>query len=414
MSDYTDNDARITEHVDKRVVSTWLMPLPSADKSLRPLPEVILLLDECGRIRRVSNRYAGEHLQEISFAAGATPHEALHPGCDGDDCNFYANWLHAWQSQDSGLPVEWLLHYRAADTLLRIRLQPVSYACSVLYQEVHQDDASHSIMFIQDMSSAMDRHVRHKLCDDQPKDPRSNYSLRRSTDPDPHIVASLDNRLRDITSRLLDAHKTERKRIARELHDSLGQSLSLMRFDVEACLARVASDSGYVNRKSLERTLDLTLQALAELRSITHNLHPLIFDDHGLFGALEALCDDFRTVTPDVDLTLDLSGWQTSVPDELAIAMYRISQEGLNNIASHARASSALLQCRSSGAGVALTISDNGVGLPPEGARRRGLGLITMRERSEILGGTCSITSHPGEGCTISLSWPSTVLESLR
>jgi signal transduction histidine kinase len=414
MSDVTENDPRIPAQIERRAVSTWFMPLPRADKSFRPLPEVILLLDECGRICTVSDRYPGKHLRKLKFAKGATPHEALHPGCDGDGCDFYSNWQHAWQSRESRLPVEWLVHSRAADTLLRFRLQPVSYACGALFEEALRDFAANSVMFIQDMSTALDRLVRKTNDDDEYKDPKKIYALRRSTDPDPRLVASLDNRLRTVTNRLLCSHETERKRIARELHDSLGQSLSLMRFEIEACLTRAASDSENADHKSLKRTLELTLQALGELRAITQNLHPTVIKDHGLFGALEVLCDDFRTVSTGVDLTLDLSGCPNSVPDELAIAVYRIAQEGLNNIACHARASRALLQCRNSNAQVELTINDDGVGLPPEGATRRGLGLITMRERTEILGGSCSITSEPGEGCTVTLSWPSTVLESLR
>ena len=414
MPDFTDSDARIPERVERRAVSTWFMPLPRADKSLRPLPEVILLLDECGRICSVSDRHPGQHLERINFEKGATPHEALHPDCDGDDCSFYTNWLNAWRSRDSELPVEWLLHSRAADTLLRFRLQPVSYACGVLYKEALRDFAGNSVMYIQDMSSAMDHLLRNTNDDDSGTDLKTIYRLRRSTDPDPRLVASLDDRLRTVTSRLLVSHETEGKRIARELHDSLGQSLSLMRFEIEASLGRAAKDGGSVDRSSLERTLDLTLQALSELRSITQNLHPTVIKDHGLFGALEVLCDDFRAMCPDVDLTLDLSGCPNGFPDELAIAVYRIAQEGLNNIARHAKASSALLQCRSNSDSVKLTISDDGVGLPPEGTTRRGLGLITMRERTEILGGHYSITSDPDQGCTVILSWPSTVLESLR
>ena len=159
--------------------------------------------------------------------------------------------------------------------------------------------------------------------------------------------------------------------------------------------------------------LSLTRRALSELRTITQGLRPSALQDHGLFGTLEVLCDDFRVVCPGIDLTLDLTGCPSQVPDELAIAAYRVVQEGLNNIARHANASKALLQCRSNREGFELTISDDGVGLPAEGATRRGLGLVTMRERTEMLGGNYSITSSPGEGCTVTLRWPTAALESM-
>ena len=72
-----------------------------------------------------------------------------------------------------------------------------------------------------------------------------------------------------------------------------------------------------------------------------------------------------------------------------------------------------MLKCRSNDAGIELTISDNGVGLPAEGATRRGLGLVTMRERTEMLGGDYSISSSPGAGCTVTLRWPTDALESM-
>ena len=413
MTDSAHSDRRTERRVERRAASPWFMPLPRADNSLRPLPEVIVLLDDCGRIETLSNRYQDERLKKIPFSQGATIHDVLHPGCGSDDCELASNWLQAWESQEAGFPVEWLFHSRRFDVLLRFRLQPVDYACGILFRESLCGYENHSVLFIQDMSAVVTQLASKTRRDDERPDAATIYKLRRSTDPDPSLVASLDNRLRTVTSRLLASHEAERKRIARELHDSLGQSLSLLRFEIEACMSRAGGEGGQVECQSLERVLDLTTQALGELREIAQNLRPAVINDHGLFGALKVLCNDFRAVCPDVDLTLDLSGCPNNVPDELSIAVYRIAQEGLNNIARHANASEALLRCRSASDGVELTISDDGAGLPTGGAKRSGLGLITMRERTEILGGKYSITSYPGEGCTITLNWPETALESM-
>lgn len=407
MIDSAHSDRRTDERVERRAASPWFMPLPQVDQSLRPLPEVILLLDKCGRIASIGDRNRGERLRTISFVEGATIHDVLHPGCDGDDCDLAANWLRAQESLKTGLPVEWLFQHCESDALLRFRLQPVNYACGMLFHEALCDYADCSVLFIQDMSAAVTQLVR-----DERTDAANVYELRRSTDPDPGLVASLDSRLRTVTSRLLVSHEAERKRIGRELHDSLGQSLSLLRLEIECCISR-GSSVGNSESQSLERVLDLTRRAIGELREITRNLRPTVINDHGLFGALKVLCDAFRAVCPEVDLTLDLSGCPNSVPDELSIAVYRIAQEGLNNIAQHAHASAALLRCRSTDDGVELTISDDGVGLPDGGAKRSGLGLITMRERAEMLGGEYSVSGYPGKGCTITLRWPKAALESM-
>lgn len=411
MGDSARSDHESDDHVERRAASPWFLPLPGADKAVTPLPEIFLLLDESGRTVSVSDSYASERLRKIAFKPGATPHESLHAGCDGTDCDFYANWLRAWKSQESGLPVEWLFHSYSSDTLLRLRLQPVNYACGVLYGEALDQFKGDSVLFVQDMTATVTLPIHKARHSEEQINLSAIYELRRSTDPDPSLVASLDNRLRTITSRLLVSHDIERKRIARELHDSLGQSLSLLRFEIETCLSRATTSADSVERKSMERTLSLTQQALGELRTITRDLRPTVLADHGLFGALEVLCDDFRSVCPAVDLTLDLAGCPNRIPDELATAAYRIVQEGLNNIARHANASKALLQCRSNGEGVELTISDDGVGLPAEAAIRRGLGLTTMRERTELLGGNYSIASSLGAGCTITVTWPIDAIE---
>lgn len=413
MTDSPHSDRHTDTRVERRAASPWFMPLPQADNSLRPLPEVILLLDEGGRIKAVSNRCQGERLRNIPFSEGSTIHDVLHPECSADDCDLACNWLRVWESQESGLPVEWLFHSRRLNGLFRFRLQPVDYACGVLFCDSLCGYEDHSVLFIQDMSAAVPQLVRKTGRDGKHLDAATIYKQRRSTDPDPSLIASLDNRLRTVTSRLLMSHGAERRRIARELHDSLGQSLSLLRFEIEACMSRADRDSGRAEHQSLERALELTTQALGELREITQNLRPAVISDHGLFGALEVLCSDFRAVCPDVDLTLDLSGCPNNVPDELSIAVYRIVQEGLNNIARHANASEASLRCSSTDDGVEMTISDDGVGFPSDGPIRSGLGLITMRERAEILGGECSISSRAGDGCTITFNWPKTALESM-
>lgn len=413
MNESAHSDRRSDDRVEKRAASPWFMPLPQADKSLRPLPEIILLLDHCGRIEMLADRYQGERLGEFPFREGATIHDVLHPGCRGDDCDLASNWMRAWRLQEKGIPIEWLFHSGKVDALLRFRLQPVGYACGTLFSDSLCAYEKHSVLFIQDMSAAVTQLVEQTRCDDERPDVATTYRLRRSTDPEPSLVASLDNRLRTVTSRLLVSHEAERKRMARELHDSLGQSLSLLRLDIESCISRAGDKRDSADSQSLQRLLDLTTQALSELREITQNLRPTVINDHGLFGALEVLCNDFRAICPEVDLTLDLSGCPNNVPDELSITVYRIVQEGLNNIARHANASAALLQCRSNSDGVELTISDDGVGIPAGGTERHGLGLITMRERTEILGGAYSIRSNPGEGCTVTLHWPKAALDSM-
>ena len=376
---------------------------------LTPMPEVILLLDPDGQIVNRSRKFEGERLSRFDFARNLRLHDVLHGGCDGSHCQLSSNWSDAWEAHQSGLPVEWFFVSQAMDLALRLRLQPVAYACSVLFGgSVHRYD-DHSVLFIQDLGSAVTT-TDSDIGRDGPRVQRATvYRLRRATDPSPDLVASMDDRLRTITSKLLVSQEAERRRIASELHDSLGQSLSLLRMEIESCYADARAHDGMVDLNALERTLENTKRSLEELREITRNLRPTIIKDVGLRGSLDILCRDFQATLPDVSLVKDLSGCSAGVPDDIAVAAYRITQEALNNTARHAEASAASVSFLADDKCFRLVVSDNGCGLPPGRMPARGLGLITMRERAETLGGEFVTDCHAGKGCRIRVTWPRTI-----
>jgi len=377
------------------------------------MPEVILLLNPAGRIVQCSEKFPGERLSQFDFAGNFTVHEVLHAGCDGSDCQLADNLASAWTSHISGLPVEWHFVSQAKDLTLRLRLQPVNYACSVLFGgTVHRYD-DYSVLFIQDLTADP-----HAVPDDEPEGSHVKratvYRLRRATDPNPDLVASMDDRLRTITSQLLVSQEAERKRIASELHDSLGQSLSLLRLEIETCLQEARTNDGTVNLPALERTHEHSRRALEELRTISRNLRPTIINDVGLEGSLEILCRDFQASQPEVSLDKNLSGSLTNVPDDVAVAVYRIAQEALNNTARHSKANSASISFAADENSYRLVVSDDGCGLPSGRMPNRGLGLITMRERAETLGGQFKTECRAGKGCTILVTWPRQNRESAR
>jgi two-component system NarL family sensor kinase len=242
---------------------------------------------------------------------------------------------------------------------------------------------------------------------DSPKSPRkvAIFPLRRASDHQPNLVASLDERLRSVTSRMLSAHEAERKRIASELHDCLGQSLSLLRYEIEALLAS-SSEPEESHEAAIVRLHNYSRRALEELRSIVSDLRPTIIDDRGLIGALEALCEDFRVMSGHIEIRCDVSGDSRRIDDRLAIAVYRIAQEALNNVLRHADAGHSSLVFTMNEESVTLIVTDDGRGLPHGQALRTGLGLFTMRERAESLGGSFEIETRAGEGCRIRARWP--------
>jgi signal transduction histidine kinase len=381
----------------------------------RALPELALLLDEGGRIVHSSSRHAGENLSKLRIRKGCTPHEILHPDCDEARCMLDANWQRAWKEIRSGQAVEWFSVLRSASIALRLRLQPVSYACSVLFGRTLDDYKHFAVLFVRDLTEPVGTESSSHAHTERNIRSASVYRLRRADDPNPSLVASLDSRLRTLTGRLLLSRESERRRIASELHDGLGQSLSLLKLEIEGCLerARHSEEVGF-SIDDLERAHDHARLALTDLRAITSALRPTAIDDMGLIGAIKQMCSDFQGVMRDVVFDLDFDETGHGVPDELAVTIYRITQEALHNVARHAEATAVQLRLRSDETGVALQVSDNGVGLPEDASMGRGVGLITMRERAETLGGICSVESKVGGGCQVEVSWPIEAIDLLR
>ena len=384
------------------------IPFLSRKRPLLPVPEVTLLLDPQGQVVRHSARYAGELLSSLNFAQGRGVHEIFHPDCTDDACEFLSRWRSAWNTLGSGLPVEWLFLSDASHAVVKLRLQPVSYACNVLFEGDIDEFAAHSVLFIQDLSrpaakeeaSARDIHVKNAIL----------YERRRSEDGDPDLVASLDERLREQTRKLLDVESAIRRQLAEELHDSLGQTLSLLRIEVESA---AAMQKGGACDGQLERAIEHVKYAQQELRTISNGLHAEQGRQKALNQSLLTLVAGFRNARPDIDLSVALDIDGADIPRELAVTAYRIAQEALNNVARHSGATHASISITHDAEGVSLVVSDNGCGMPEDATQRRGLGLITMRERAERLGGKFETHCPHNEGCTIRIRWPATVVAAL-
>jgi len=377
----------------------------------RPSSEVALLLDGAGRILRASTNNARGALGCIPFPIGSTLHDALHGDCDDADCRLRSNWELALAGQRDGSPVEWFFLSREHDVALGLRLQPAGPFLGALFPELLREYAACSVLLVRDVASQVS--VEPKSAQ-QALDARI-YQLRRASDPDPSLIASLDDRVRTLTARLLVSRDIERKQLASELHDGLGQLLSLLRMEIEGCIVHSPemADGGAASM-GLRRALNIAIRALGELREVTRNLRPAIVSEIGLAAAVKLLRADFEALMPDVDLDVDIGGCQSAVTEALAVAIYRIAQEALHNVARHAQARSATVACSADSEGVTLEICDDGVGLPQNPSAHRGLGLMTIRERALALGGSYNIESEPGKGCRIRIFWPVAAVNSFR
>jgi len=219
-----------------------------------------------------------------------------------------------------------------------------------------------------------------------------------------------DKELRILSNQLLSTEEKERKRIARELHDGIGQALSAIKFSVENSLRELRNNPDHAELKSLEAVIPLTQKTIEEVRRIVKDLRPAILDDLGILATITWFCREFQKVYVGIKIEREVDIVENDVPSTLKTVIYRILQEALNNIANHSQADLVHLSLKKIHDRVELTVADNGTGFDLAEAislkpSRRGFGLASMRERAELSGAEFKISSSVGQGTTIQVGW---------
>jgi signal transduction histidine kinase len=207
-----------------------------------------------------------------------------------------------------------------------------------------------------------------------------------------------------LARRLISVQEDLFQSISRELHDEFGQVLTA----VGALLARTQRREGEAAgvSKDLREVQGIVQDALESVRSISQRLHPNVLDDYGLEGAAEWYVQQIRDQTG-LAVSYEKEGEGiTPVPTEVAIHVYRILQESLNNVVRHAQSPVAWVRLRRSANRLELEVEDRGVGLPDEPVRKEGLGLVAMRERAELIHGRLTLSRPPDGGTLIRLDAP--------
>jgi signal transduction histidine kinase len=212
--------------------------------------------------------------------------------------------------------------------------------------------------------------------------------------------------LRELTARLIDSGEEEKRRLARILHDDVGQLMTGLRYEILALEKTLAPPSS-CTRKSLE-AMRVQLRLMTDsMRKLSRSLHPSMLEELGLVPTLTWYVDNFvRSDGLEVDLRE--VGFDRRLPHEIEVALYRIAQECLTNVARHAKASRVTIRLTKGYPRVIMNIEDNGKGISKTKGKTptKGLGLVSMGERAQYLGGALEIKSSPGKGTRIRVEIP--------
>jgi len=213
-----------------------------------------------------------------------------------------------------------------------------------------------------------------------------------------------EKELRRLSSQLLDAQEKERKWIAQELHDSIGQSLAAIKFSLERKIGQMSGGKAPPG-VSLEDILSIVRNGIEETRRIMTNLRPSILDDLGIVATLSWFCREFQKVYPHIQIRKEVDIGEKEVPERLKIVIFRVLQEAMNNMAKHSQGDLIRVFLARKENQIVFAVQDNGVGFDLE-TSPRGLGLASIKERADYSGGIFTLESGPGKGTRVQVVWP--------
>jgi signal transduction histidine kinase len=219
-----------------------------------------------------------------------------------------------------------------------------------------------------------------------------------------------EQQLRILSAKLLETQENERRVIAQELHDSIGASLTAIQYGLEEKLHRMGDDKAAPEGIGLEQIIAIVRDTTEEVHRISSNLRPSVLDDMGLLAAIGSLCRELQGVYGEIRIETRIDVREDDVHESLGIVIYRILQEALNNAFKHSGADVVHVGLRKTGRFLELSVNDNGQGfdvtdLLNQEDRTEGMGLVGMKDRAELSGGTIEIRSEKKEGTTILARW---------
>ena len=212
-----------------------------------------------------------------------------------------------------------------------------------------------------------------------------------------------------MSRRLVDAQESERRQFSRELHDRVGQNLTALSISLDILKTQLAGNGNAAFRSRLDDAAALLESTSGAIENVMSELRPPMLDDYGLLPALQWYANEFSGRTG-IEVSVDGDERIERLPQASEISLFRIVQEALNNIAKHAHAGRVHITLERSDSQFIMSVSDDGVGIDAAShsasSRRPGLGMVTMRERTQAVGGRFEVGAASGRGTRVVVRIP--------
>jgi signal transduction histidine kinase len=381
------------------------------------LDHLVCLLDASHRVVRVNRVVERWSLGSVNTALGKNVHTLLHGECDAECCELARRLHSAWRQLNVGEGSEFEFRDVTLGRALHISLRPMARKMS---GEQTPDDTL-AVLVVSDitalqlaqealrtLNTGLESRVRARTRDlaDANRDLQNEVIRREAAEK---ALRQSGSELALLSEQLMNAQELERKRIARELHDSVGQALSAIKYGLER--ADVLAQQGRLGdaQPVLGRAVTAVQATIEEIRSIAMNLRPSLLDDLGAASAVAWFCREFFESYPNILLSTRIELDDVDIPPRLCTAVFRSVQELLNNVARHAHARHSCVAIRREQQVLVLEVHDDGIGFDASDtvvSLRHGHGIRNLRERADMTGGRLMLSApQVGPGTLARIEW---------
>lgn len=412
MTEYGRKDTPDAPRDESELLHTIARAKLEWEYTVDALDHLVCLIDGRQRVVRVNRVLERWSLGRVADAIGKDIHVLLHGECRDVDCALAERVHESWQRLQSGEASEFELRDATLERALHVSLRPAIGRAS---------DETRAVLVVSDvtvlqlaqealhtLNAGLESRVRARTRDlaDANRDLKNEVVRRESAEM---ALRASSNELALLSEQLMNAQENERKRIARELHDTVGQALSAIKYGLERAEVLVRQGRFNDSRPALVRAVSDVQSTIDEIRSIAMNLRPSLLDDLGAVSAVTWFCREFIESFPFIELSARINLDDGDIPQRLSTAVFRSVQELLNNVARHAQAHQVRVTLEGQGNLLVLEVSDDGIGFDPNDAvvsLRHGHGIRNVRERAEMTGGHFTVAPpSSGSGTLARIEW---------